>query len=127
MMIVFQAAYTVYMMFVLSWVKIRYKIFNAIGNVLFLGCLACQSGFTTADFESSRWKVFQNIYVILVVVLCVIFIIAEIVEIIAQKYYIKRTLTQYVDRFILCKKIESKEDIELTKYDGNSHEREEVT
>ena len=78
LIVVFQAAYTVYMMVILSWVKIRYKIFNFIGNVIFLGCLVCQNGFATADFESNRWKVFQNIYVVLVVILCGIFIIAEI-------------------------------------------------
>jgi hypothetical protein len=42
--IIVQVSYVLYIFLVVPWIKIRYKIFNVLGNVVFVAILGCLLG-----------------------------------------------------------------------------------
>ena len=117
-LIVLQCLYTLYGLLALNWVKFRHKLLNTAASLALLGCLVCQAGYTSASGD--RWR---DAHDGLLLGLCVMVMVGEGVEIVAQRFYLCRLIKSYVDRFVCCKRVD--EGVQLNKYDGGV-EREKV-
>lgn len=111
-----QALYTVYLFLFLSFVKLRYKIILTLSNLIFLAILFVLNGMTAVWNNSTIFYNYSIAYFFLIVGLCALFIIANIIEIVAQRFRIKRLLKSIKNRFILCEKLEKQ--VEINKYDS---------
>lgn len=100
--------YTVYIIMLVPWIKLRYKIINVIGSCVFLGIMICLYGMTSclqSQNNDCLYK-FSGTYIALIIGLCCLLIFGYIVEILAQKIKIQRQLKSIFRRFILCKELD---------------------
>lgn len=106
-MLVIQILYLLYIFLFISWTKRRYKVFTIAANLCFIAILSCLYGLASS-VDTPAFENYSKAYAVLVVLLCTILCLGIIVEILAQRYKIRRQLISIKNRFILCEKIESK-------------------
>jgi hypothetical protein len=80
--IVIEIVYVVYLFLLVPWIKIRYKVFNVIGNMLFvgvLGCLLAQINQINKDsIDSNQLTAYHTAYTAFIIILCTLFIISNL-------------------------------------------------
>lgn len=119
-----QGIFTLYLLIFIKYTKLRYKIYLILSCLVFIGILVTINGQIATAEQSSQHQQhtsYRTAYTILVIVLCCVFGLATVTEILAQRYKIARQLRSFKNRFILCDKLEK--DVELNKYDSNGHRK----
>lgn len=104
--IVMQSIFTLYLLFFLSYSKLRYKVFTLLSSFAFIIVLSVQ--YTLSNSILSLYPIsYTNeiAYIVSTIGLCFIFIMGVLIELIAQRHRIMRQLRSFKNRFIGCNKI----------------------
>lgn len=96
-MAVFQGIFTFYVLFLLPYIKLRYKFFNVLGSLLFLAITIVMIQLSSQPTDSLLLA-----HKILVVLLCIVLIVASVVEILICHKQINRYLIEVHYQYLLC-------------------------
>jgi hypothetical protein len=114
-MIITQILYSLYVIALLRYTKIRYYVFIVIGNLLTVGTLLVIYIGGIATINTDAWNNDSIGYVSMVLIMVGVFFIATMTEIITRKEVIAKQMKSIFSRFILCEKLEDK--VLVSKYD----------
>lgn len=114
-MVVAQILYTLYVIALLRYTKIRYYVFIVIGNLLTIAILLVVYIGSLAQLYSDAWNNVSIGYMSMVLILVGLFFMATISEIITKKEIMAKQVKSMFSRFILCQKLEDK--VVTNKYD----------
>lgn len=123
-MIITQIGYTIYLIALIRYKKIRYFAFIVAGNIIMIGIVLVSFIGAVSAIGSTTWSQLSTAYVALLVILAGVFFAANTSEMIAKRDIITKQLRSFYGRFIICEKTE--ETVSMTKYDEHGH-RERVT
>jgi hypothetical protein len=117
--IILEIIYCLYIFLFVPWIKIRYKIFNVVGNVVFVVVLGCMLGQIISEIncDSVKLTMYYSVYIVFIIILCSLFILSNVIEIVITRNQIIRQFRSFKNRFITCVKLN--EQLEMTKYDEN--------
>lgn len=96
-MVVFQSLYTLYILLILPYTKIRYKLFNLIGSGLFIAYLVVLVKLPL-EFSNSLFSL-QKAFASL---LCIVYMLACVVELLISHKAIYRYLVEFYNEYIIC-------------------------
>ena len=99
--IVSQSLFTIYAFF-LPWIKLRYRIINALGNALLVGLFICSMGCGTTKVLDSTWNSFKEGYYVIIIIMCSLLILVMIGEIVVQRHFIYRVLKEGKRKYCCC-------------------------
>ena len=114
-MVIAQILYTLYVIALLRYTKIRYYVFIVIGNLLTIAILLVVYIGSLAQLYSDAWNNVSIGYMSMVLILVGLFFMATISEIITKKEIMAKQVKSMFSRFILCEKLEDK--VVTNKYD----------
>lgn len=114
-MIITQILYSLYVIALLRYTKIRYYVFIVIGNLLTIGTLLVIYIGGIATINTEAWNNDSIGYASMVLILVAVFFIATMTEVITRKEVIAKQMKSMFSRFILCEKLEEK--VLVSKYD----------
>jgi hypothetical protein len=103
---VIQLVYTIISFFSLKFVKLRYSIFNLLGNILTCGSFLCISQSAYLYSNDTIYQQYISAYYVIVLILCILFVFVNLLEIIVNFSPISRQLKSIYYRFIVCKKMD---------------------
>ena len=89
-----------------KFIKIRFWVFNLVGNSLTCACIFCMYGCGTSMIGSDTWETYKKAYFILILILCAFFILINIMEIVANSSQMCKQLRSIYSRFIICEKMD---------------------
>ena len=101
-MIIAQILYSLYVIAMLRYTKIRYYVFIVLGNLLTIGILFVVYIGSLATLYSDAWNNQSISYVCMVLILVALFFIATVSEIITKKEILAKQVKSMFSRFILC-------------------------
>lgn len=101
-MIILQITYTIYVIWLIRFVKIRYYIIIITGNILMIGILMTIYLGSLSAIQSDKWLELSNGYVSMILLLVLLFLIGTISEIVLKKAIIIRQIKSIYRRFIIC-------------------------
>lgn len=101
-MIITQILYSLYVIALLRYTKIRYYVFIVIGNLLTIGTLLVIYIGGIATINTDAWNNDSIGYVSMMLILVAVFFIATMTEIITKKEVIAKQMKSIFRRFILC-------------------------
>lgn len=123
-MVITQIGYTLYIIVLIRYTKIRYFVFIVLGNVIMIGIILVSFIGAVSTINSDVWNQLSSAYLALLVILAAVFFGANTSQMMAKKDIITKQLRSFYGRFIICEK--SQETVAMTKYDEHSH-RQRVT
>ena len=101
-MVIAQILYSLYVIAMLRYTKIRYYVFIVMGNLLTIGILLVVYIGSLATLYSAAWNNQSIGYVCMVLILVALFFIATVSEIITKKEILAKQVKSMFSRFILC-------------------------
>jgi hypothetical protein len=124
LMLAMMLGFTAASAFGTKFIKLRFWIFNLVGNFITCACIFCVYASGEAIIGSDTWETYKKAYFILILILCAFFLMINLMEIIANSSQMCKQLKSIYSRFIICEKMD--DAVELNKYDSDKH-REKVT
>lgn len=117
--LIIQVMYSLYMIVMIRYTKIRYYSVIVTSQILMVGFFLIVYVGSTSSIGSDSWKGFSQAYIGILLALVILFFLASVFEIIINREVIIKQLKSIYSRFIRCEKLEDK--IIVSKYDQNSH------
>ncbi len=101
-MVIAQIVYSLYLIALIRYTKIRYYVFIVAGNILMIGIVLVTFIGGVSEVGSPIWKQLSSAYVALLIILAALFFGANAIEVVAKKDIIARQLKSFYSRFIIC-------------------------
>ena len=105
-MVISQIAYSLYVIALLRYTKIRYFAFIVAGNIIMVGIILVSFIGAVSTINSTKWNQLSSAYMAMLIILAVLFFGANTSEIVAKKDIITKQLRSFYARFIICEKSE---------------------